>query len=255
MQVEAAIDSWRQWDVELNKRPVLLETMSGGRSNRSFLLESGDRRMVLRLNGGDSILPAADRSHESTIWQAASEKGIAPPLFHVDEHHRFLVSTYVHNTLPRRKPVDRSFVTQAFALLRHCHELAVDVPAIDYAGHIEHYWNIAERANVALSPALLEQRATMQNFAEEIVSSGARTGLCHHDLVMDNFVGSAQHLYLIDWEYAMHGLQIMDFAAIGIEWGIDDATVLAHTGAKPELLLIAKKLYRYLCDLWEEVTA
>jgi hypothetical protein len=44
----------------------------------------------------------------------------------------------------------------------------------------------------------------------------------------------------------------MDYAALGIEWGIDDDTIIAQTGIGRDLLLMAKMLYGYICDLWEE---
>ena len=58
-----------------------------------------------------------------------------------------------------------------------------------------------------------------------------------------------ERLYLIDWEYAANGLQIMDYAALATEWQIDDATILAKTDFNPESLTKAKALYQYLCAL------
>jgi len=74
-------------------------------------------------------------------------------------------------------------------------------------------------------------------------------------LVVANFVGSSERLYLIDWEYAARGLLLMDYAALGVEWGIDDAVITNQTGIEAELLIKAKELYKYLCKLWEEATA
>ena len=57
MQPEQAIESWRRWASGLADRPVILGPLSGGRSNRSFLLASGAGKMVLRLHGPESALP------------------------------------------------------------------------------------------------------------------------------------------------------------------------------------------------------
>ena len=252
LQPESALDGWRQWSGELRTRPVILEALTGGRSNRSFLLDSDGRRMVLRLNGANSLLPGANRSSETGIWQAASEQGIAPPLLHVDEQAGFLVSTYICNSLPPEPLLNENFVELAIELLNRCHQLDVDVPDIDYASHIEQYWQKIESKNHPGNPALAEQREPMRITLEALLNSTASTGLCHHDPVVANFVGTPEKLYLIDWEYAARGLLVMDYAALATEWDIDDATIQKQTGIKPELLSNAKALYGYLCSLWEE---
>jgi len=254
LQAENAIDSWRHWDAELRTRPVILGQLSGGRSNRSFLLDADGMRMVLRLNGEDSMLPGSDRSNEITIWRAASAEDIAPPLLHVDGQHRFLVSSYIDNKLPTKPLSNSKFIDQAFGLLNQCHQLDVGAPSIDYISHIEQYWQIAERKNQAVNPALQQHRESMQRLLKELIDSNPQTGLCHHDPVVANFVGTPNKLYLIDWEYAAHGLTVMDYAALGIEWELNDTTILAQTNIEPDSLNMAKTLYQYLCTLWEEVT-
>ena len=80
MKLETAIASWREWRVSLQTRPQVVGELDGGRSNRSYLLDSDGTRMVLRLNNQQQLLPSADHLTEAKIWQAASDKGIAPPL-------------------------------------------------------------------------------------------------------------------------------------------------------------------------------
>ena len=92
----------------------------------------------------------------------------------------------------------------------------------------------------------------MQKLLETLAANDPEIGLCHHDLVPENFVGTAERLYLIDWEYAASGFLVMDYAAVGIEWDIDDAKIILHTGIEQELLVMAKMLYSYICELWEE---
>lgn len=254
MQPETAINSWRLWDGELRSEPVILGPLSGGLSNHSFLLDSDGHKMVLRLNGTDSLLPSTNRSSESGIWQAASDVGIAPPLLHVDDQNRFLISTYIDNSLPSRPPFDETSINQALGLLKRCHQLQVEASKIDYIRHIEQYWQRIENKAHTPNPSLNKQREPMKKLLEELMTSGTPTGLCHHDPVAANFVGNADHLYLIDWEYAAHGLPIMDYAALSFEWQIDDKKLLAQTNFEPELLSMAKSLYKYLCTLWEEVT-
>jgi len=250
LQPETALNSWRQWDGDLRNRPVILQPLSGGRSNRSFLLDSDGSKMVLRLNGRDTLLPGANRRNEIDIWHSASKQGIAPPLLYVDDKTGFLVSTYINNSLPTNPPLDEASTNQALELLISCHQLDVDAPGIDYSSHIEQYWKIIKTKNHSPDPVLMGQRKPMRKILNTLVTSGTPTGLCHHDPVVANFVGNADRLYLIDWEYAARGLLVMDYAALSIEWEIDDAVVIERTGIELELLLMAKAFYKYMCALW-----
>jgi thiamine kinase-like enzyme len=73
--------------------------------------------------------------------------------------------------------------------------------------------------------------------------------------VVENFVGTPEHLYLLDWEYAALGMAGMDYAALAAEWNIGAETLANQTGLPPGLLAVSKELYRYLCDLWETANA
>jgi thiamine kinase-like enzyme len=254
LKPETAIAGWRQWQGNLSHKPGVVRQLEDGRSNRTYLLESGEKRMVLRLHGNESLLPWGSRSTEIRIWQAASYKGIAPPLLYIDEQHGFLVSEFIRQSPPSQGDFDEMLLKQVLSLVEQCHKLELDVPALDYAQHIDHYWELINKSNTAISKSLLLQREPMQALHESLLQTNPRTGLCHHDLVKANFVGGRERLYLIDWEYAATGPLIMDYAALAIEWQIDDETLLQKSGNDPQQLDMAKTLYRYLCTLWEQAS-
>ena len=250
MKLETAIASWREWRVSLQTRPQVVGELDGGRSNRSYLLDSDGTRMVLRLNNQQQLLPSADHLTEAKIWQAASDKGIAPPLLYVDERAGFLVSVFIDDDVSSRAPGDEAVFNQALELIRQCHSLEVEAPTLDYRLHIESYWQLIKQSGKTPANRLLEQRDPIQKRLESLLKSNPRTGLCHHDPVRANFVGTAEKLYLIDWEYAARGLVVMDYAALGVEWGIGDEVIVARAGIETESLVMAKEVYGYLCSLW-----
>ena len=255
LQPETAIASWQQWQGDLPGKPEIMGQLNGGRSNRSYLLKSGGQMLVLRLSGSDTLLPGSNRHSEMKIWQAASDAGLAPPLLYANVQQGILVSAYIEDRLPSQPEASQSFVDHAFTLLKRCHQLDVDAPSLDLSEHIRQYWQLIEARGGPSDPTLLKQRQPMQDLLESATFKGAKTGLCHHDPIIANFVGGPERLYLVDWEYAAKGLLVMDYAAMAVEWGIDDALVTARSGIDPELLTMAKKLYTYLCKLWEQATA
>lgn len=254
MQPETAITSWQQWHGNLPGKPEIIGQLEGGRSNRSYLLKSGGQKLVLRLSGSNSLLPESSRLGEMKIWQAASSAGLAPPLLHFDERQGILVSTCIEDSLPSKPEANKSIVELAFSLLKRCHQLQVEARSLDLSEHIRQYWQLIEAQGGPAHLGLLEQRKPMQDLLESHHFKAAATGLCHHDPIMANFVGGPDRLYLIDWEYAAKGLLVMDYAALAIEWSIDDELVIARSGVDPELLTMAKKLYTYLCKLWQRAT-
>jgi thiamine kinase-like enzyme len=253
LQPETAIADWQQWHGDLPGKPEVVGQLHGGRSNRSYLLKSGKQKLVLRLNGNDTLLPGSNRRSEVDVWQAASSAGLAPPLLYSNEQQGILVSVYIEDRLPAQPEANKSIVEHAFMLLKHCHQLDVDAHSLDLPEHIHQYWQRIEARDEPIAPALLEQRQPMQNLLESSRFKAAKTGLCHHDPIIANFVGSPDRLYLVDWEYAARGLLVMDYAALAVEWPIDDELVIALSGVDPELLIMAKALYKYMCILWEEV--
>jgi thiamine kinase len=254
LQVESAIATWQLWNADLHTPPVIIGQLEGGLSNRSFLLDSDGKRMVLRLNDNDQALPPGTRLREADTWKAASAEGIAPPLIHVDIQSGFLVSSFIENTLNPQQPPTNKTIDQAFNLLKHCHRLPINTPMLDYVSHIEKYWQLIDASAITPDTNLPHQRSPMRSLLQALLNSNPQTGFCHHDPVKANFVGDEQRLYLIDWEYAAQGLVVMDYAALGIEWGIEDSVVLAQSTVSAESLNMAKQLYRYLCGLWEVVS-
>ena len=94
----------------------------------------------------------------------------------------------------------------------------------------------------------------MQELLDKFIASKPATGLCHHDPVVSNVISSDGRLYLLDWEYAAPGFIAMDYAALSIDWHIADAIIVERTGIDTTVLDIAKQLYGYICQLWQEIS-
>lgn len=252
-QPETILDGWREWDTAPAARPVVIRELGGGRSNHSLLLQAANSLMVLRINAAQPTLPGHGRKAEADIWRAASKAGIAPQLLHADPAGRFLVSAYIENDLPARPQDDPALAMQALDLLQRSHRLDVAAPVLNYATHIERYWQFIESRGIPVSLALRDQRGSVQDLIAAMGRDETQRGICHYDPVVANFVGGFGRLYLVDWEYAAMGWPVMDFAALGFEWEVPDNVIVERTGVNSASLSRANTLYRYVCALWETI--
>ena len=253
MKPDVALSSWRQWQCDLRSRPVIVRQLTGGKTNRSYLLESADLKLVMRLNAPADALPGVDRASEALIWQEASNAGLAPPVLHIDQQGGVLVTGYIDGASVDRSGNDDREIDQLVSLLATVHELDVNVPVLNYAAHIEEFWQLIESRPYRENMPLLQQREPMRVLVEDFVVSATDIGLCHHDPVTSNVVRQDTRLYLLDWEYAARGPVAMDYAALSVEWHIDTAEIAKRVALEPALLETAKTIYLYLCQLWNEV--
>jgi aminoglycoside phosphotransferase (APT) family kinase protein len=246
------LDTWQTWGCRLKSRPVVVNELTGGQTNRSFLLDANGIRLVMRLNAPPEKFPGVDRAREARIWRAASDAKLAPPLVFVDPKERFIITEYVDGQTLNPSQLDDSLTDRLFDLLAGVHDLDVDAPALDYALYIRVNWQMIESGLGLHNPDLERQREPMQALAAEFIASKPQTGLCHHDPVISNVVSADERLYLLDWEYASRGFVAMDYAVLSVDWGIADIEIVRRTSLDPAELDMAKQTYRYICDLWKE---
>jgi thiamine kinase-like enzyme len=246
------LDTWQAWACSLKSRPVVVSELTGGQTNRSYLLDADGVRLVMRLNAPAEKFPGVDRARETRIWRAASDARLAPPLVFADPEERFVIAEYIDGQTLNPSELDDSSIDRLFDLLAGVHELGVDAPALDYTLYIRVYWEMIESGSGLHNSDLERQRGPMQALLDEFIASRPQTGLCHHDLVPSNVLSTDSRLYLLDWEYAARGFIGLDYATLSVDWGIADAVIIERTGIDPTVLDIAKQLYQYICRLWHE---
>ena len=152
------LDTWQSWDCGLTSRPTLVNELTGGQTNRSFLLDADGVRLVMRVNAPAERFPGVDRAREVRIWCAASDAGIAPSLVFVDPEERFIVTEYIDGQALNPSQLDDSLTDRLFDLLASVHDLDVDAPALDYALYIRVNWQMIESGLGLHNPGLERQR-------------------------------------------------------------------------------------------------
>lgn len=220
-QVDALIDTWRDWDLGLNDRPTVVEPVPGGRTNRNYRLNAPGLSddLLLRINHPDPERLGIDRNREKAILDRIAETDITRPYWHWDTRQRFVVSPY----LPGRTWTAADFEDgdqreRLWPMLERLHAVEVDGPKRRYHDYISDYWQQLEqsgRVNAELETAWHAFEPRLKAFDR----APWQSCLVHHDLIPENILETADRLYIIDWEYAAPGHPDID------TWTIDPSTV------------------------------
>ena len=187
--------------------------LSGGLTNRSWLVEADARRAVLKIDAAPRSAPYNSRVQEAQLQSTAASHGLANSVLHVTD--TVYMTEYLEGTVWNRAALDddANLVSLAQAL-RKMHSLPLTgrtfdavSAARDYASRI----HSAEADIVADCIWVIESLPLPRNLC-----------CCHNDLVVGNVI-AAPGIRFLDWEYACDNDPFFDIA-----------TVVAHHGMSEE---------------------
>lgn len=238
--LEQAIDTWRDWQLPLTGRPIVLGPIPGGRTNRSYRLRAPGLAydLLLRLNNPYGPRLGIRRAEEALILEAVARAGLTRGACYWDPAQRFTLfqhinaRTWSQNDL--KDPAQRRRLEDCLGAAR---DIRPPTPCRSYVAYLTHYWQQLVAAGKVDST--LERR--WQGFLPELEAfdrSGWTPVLTHHDLIPENILDTGRRLYLIDWEYAAVGHPDID------TWCLDPSRM-----QEPFI----HELASWTNDLWERV--
>lgn len=173
----------------------------GGCTNESVTFDVGGETYVYR-RPGPGTEQIINRESETFTQNLARELGIDTTFIFEDAQKGWKVSRFVHGC----EPFDyhnEAHVAHAMSLARKLHASGAKTP-----------WSFDAHADTLKQMALLsdEQLHAVEGFDElfamatklneALAADGIEPVLCHNDMYDTNFLVSAGHLDLIDWEFA-----------------------------------------------------
>ena len=203
--LQKALSSWRDWqtgELVLKRQPEVHHELLGGKTNRSFLVASGSFKAVVRINAANSQSLGIDRNRELKILQLLQPTGTVPMLFFSDE--QVMVSSYCQGQHWVDSAENRSNLNTALAKIQ-----AIAVPDLAKRNYVDYCTAYINQ---------LDQHLVDQPLVEKILSAASAVDksdwtavICHHDLVPENILITAEGLKLLDWEYAAMGHPTLDY--------------------------------------------
>ncbi len=243
---------------ELAGRDVTLTALSGGITNRNFLVTlPGQRdRYVIRLAGNDTHLLGISREVEHAATVAAAGVGVGPEVVEFIRPEGYLVTRFIEGSPVSMEEVrERPMLTRVADSLRRIHN-GPPIPGLFVPFRIvEAYRALAKARGVVIPPEYDVAAAIGRRIEVACLADPVELRPCHNDLLNANFIDDGARIRIVDWEYAGMGDPYFDLGNFSINHELtpdDDAHLLAeYHGSVPIDRLARLTLMRVVSDFRE----
>jgi thiamine kinase len=255
LKLDQTLAQWHQWRCTppLSSPPQIIEPLTSGLSNFSFLVET-DRQFVVRIDGLNPAANGLSRQAEWRALQAAHRAGLAPHPRYFNPDLGSLVCDFL---IADENAIDE--IGNTASLLRKIHELPALHTRLDLYERIIRYEKHVQHKGTAVHPTLTECRSKVLNALDAIKARKQRFVLCHNDLLRANRIVSGSQVWAIDWEYCAMGNAWFDLAVVAVGDSLDRSQTqqllncyLGRAATEQEQFELQQHccVYRYLELLW-----
>jgi thiamine kinase-like enzyme len=243
---------------ELAGRELVLTALSGGITNRNFLVTAQDRRdrWVIRLAGNDTHLLGISREVEHAATVAAAGVGVGPEVTAFIRPEGYLVTRFIEGSpVPFEQVREPETIARIADSLRRIHQ-GPAIPGLFVPLRIvEAYRALAMARGVGIPPAYEVAAAIGRRIEVACLADPVELRPCHNDLLNGNFIDDGARIRIVDWEYAGMGDPYFDLGNFSINHELtpdDDAHLLAeYHGSVPIDRLARLTLMRVVSDFRE----
>jgi thiamine kinase len=238
--LESIMKDWSTW--ALDTEPKFVRELTGGLTNKSYLLQSGERLLVLRINHPNSVDLDIDRHSELTIHRMAAAAKLSPAIIYSAPDSRYWIRDFINGEALSDIQITAAHLDQMARLLNQLHRIPLTLNApiasLDISRKVNHYLQQATPSK--------EVRELKQILSVLIHSTLPRTDkettscLCHMDPLPANWIEAPDgKLWLLDWEYSAWANPALDYAALWLH--IPEALRSHWEKLHPELSLEQKQ--------------
>jgi thiamine kinase-like enzyme len=239
---------------ELASRSLSLVALSGGITNRNFLVSTPDgTRLVVRLAGNDTHLLGISREVEHAATVAAAGVGVGPEVVAYLRPEGYLVTRFIEGrpiTAAEMRTPDR--LRAVGATLRRIHD-GPAIPGLFVPFRIvEAYRALALSRGVRIPTEYELAQAIARRIELACLTAPVELRPCHNDLLNANFIDDGARIRIVDWEYAGMGDPSFDLGNFSanheLEQEHDAALLEAYAGEVRPAALARLTLMRILSD-------
>jgi thiamine kinase-like enzyme len=243
---------------ELASRELTLRPLSGGITNRNFLVEADGTmdRWVIRLAGNDTHLLGISREVEHAATVAAAGVGVGPEVTAFIRPEGYLVTRFIVGTGVSDEAVHEPETIRRVAdSLRRVHD-GPAIPGLFVPFRIVEAYRALAQARAVPIPADYDAAQTIARRIElALLANPVELRPCHNDLLNANFIDDGGRIRIVDWEYAGMGDPFFDLGNFSINHELtpdEDAQLLAaYDGEVRPARLARLSLMRTVSDFRE----
>jgi thiamine kinase-like enzyme len=232
---------------ELAEGELTLTPLSGGITNRNFLVELAGQadRFVIRLAGNDTHLLGISREVEHAATVAAAGVGVGPEVVAFIRPEGYLVTRFIEGRpLPEAEAHHAATLARVADSLRRFHGNPA-IPGLFIPLRIvEAYRALALARGVRIPPEYELAQAIGRRIELALLASPIELRPCHNDLLNANFIDDGDRIRIVDWEYAGMGDPFFDLANFSVNHELtdDESAVLleAYDGGPPRTDRLAR---------------
>ncbi|MCR9212430.1 MAG: phosphotransferase family protein [Proteobacteria bacterium] len=194
---------------------VKIETLSGGMTNRNYLVTDEKRRAVVRI-GEDIPEHQVVRSNDLAASLAAHAAGVSPEVLH--HAPGILVLDYIEGkTLEPEDFSKPDTLEKAVKLVRESHQKMPSLfqgPAMIFWTFqvVRHYERVLHESNSPYKDILPDLMKPVPELEKAAGPFDIVFG--HNDLLAANFIDDGKRLWLIDWEFAGFNTPLFDLGGM-----------------------------------------
>ncbi|MBB3965196.1 phosphotransferase [Rhizobium metallidurans] len=195
--------------------PVDISAITGGITNRNYLVRDGALKRVVRL-GDDIPVHHISRSNELAASKAAHAAGLSPAVIH--HAPGVLVLDYIDaRALTPEDLRDAGTLERVIPLVRACHhDIAREfrgAATIFWVFHVvRDYIATLEAAGSPYSPLFFDLLIKAERL--EQAAGPFEIAFGHNDMLAANFLDDGKRLWLIDWDYAGFNTPLFDLGGL-----------------------------------------
>jgi thiamine kinase-like enzyme len=243
---------------EIAGRELTLRPLSGGITNRNFLIEAAgtDDRWVIRLAGNDTHLLGISREVEHAATVAAAGVGVGPEVTAFIRPEGYLVTRFIVGSPVSDEAVHRPQTLRRVAdSLRRIHD-GPAIPGLFVPFRIvEAYRELALARGVPIPVEYELAQSVARRIELAFLTSPVELRPCHNDLLNANFIDDGARIRIVDWEYAGMGDPFFDLGNFSINHELtpeeDSQLLAAYDGAARPARLARLMLMRTVSDFRE----
>ena len=243
---------------DLAGRALVFRALSGGITNRNFLIEAAGAhdRYVVRLAGNDTHLLGISREVEHAATVAAAGVGVGPEVVAFVRPEGYLVTKFIVGGPVTDEAVHKPATIRRVAdSIRRFHD-GPAIPGLFMPFRIvEAYRALAMARGVSIPAAYADATAVARRIEGAFVASPVEIRPCHNDLLNANFIDDGDRIRILDWEYAGLGDPFFDLGNFSVNHGLtpaEDAILLeAYEGSARPARLARIYLMRIMSDFRE----